>query len=341
LGTTYSDAGVDIEEEGRAIEALISEIKKSQFIKKGDVGENLTDIGHFSALVRINKSQALAVNSDGVGTKIIIANLMEKYDTIGIDLFAMNANDLICVGAEPLTLVDYLAMDKPNPVITKEIGKGLLKGANLAKASISGGELATLPEMVNGFDLAGMMVGIVDINNSITGEKIMPGDIVVGLESSGIHSNGLTLARKILLNKYDIRSKINGVVIGDELLQPTKIYVQEVMETLKKVDIKGMVNITGGGFKNLKRVTKFGYRINHLPKVPEIFNLIQREGKVTDHEMYRTYNMGIGFCIIVGKKDVNKVISICKKYSTNAWNIGTVVNKSGVQIKVNKTKLLY
>jgi phosphoribosylformylglycinamidine cyclo-ligase len=341
LGTTYSEAGVNIEEEGRAIEALISEIKKSRLIKKGGVGENLTDIGHFSALVRINKSQALAVNSDGVGTKIIIAILMEKYDTIGIDLFAMNANDLICVGAEPLTLVDYIAMDKPNPVITKEIGKGLLKGANLTNASISGGELATLPDMVKGFDLAGMMVGIVDINRSITGEKIMPGDIVVGLQSSGIHSNGLTLARKILLKKYDIKSKVNGIVIGDELLQPTKIYVQEVMETLKKVDIKGMVNITGGGFENLKRVTKFGYRITHLPKVPEIFDIIQREGKVTDHEMYRTYNMGIGFCIIVGKKDVNKVISICKKHSTDAWNIGTVVNKSGVHIKANKIELLY
>lgn len=333
MGTTYADAGVDIEAEGDAIDAIVSEVKRTLLFRKGKTGESLTGIGHFAGLIRISRSKAIALSADGVGSKIIIAELLGKYDTIGIDLVAMNANDIICVGAEPLTLVDYLAMEKPDPGITREIAKGLARGAEAAGASISGGELATLPEVIKGLDLAGLMIGIVDIDKVVTGERIAPGDVVVGLESSGIHSNGLTLARKVLLERYDVHASIDGMVIGEELLRPTKIYVGEVMEALRSAEVKGLANITGGGLGNLTRITKHGFMIDQLPEPQPIFKLIQREGKVSEFEMYRTFNMGVGFCIVVGRKDVEAVISACGKYGTRAWELGKVVAGRGVRIK--------
>jgi phosphoribosylformylglycinamidine cyclo-ligase len=333
MGTTYADAGVDMDAEGDAIDAIVSEVKRTLLLRKGKTGESLTGIGHFAGLIRISRSRAIALSADGVGSKIIIAELLEKYDTIGIDLVAMNANDIICVGAEPLTLVDYLAMEKPDPGITREIAKGLVRGAETAGASISGGELATLPEVIKGLDLAGLMIGVVDIDKVVTGERIAPGDVVVALESSGIHSNGLTLARKVLLERYDVHTNLDGMVIGDELLRPTKIYVREVMEALRRAEVKGLANITGGGLGNLTRITKHGFRIDQLPETPPIFKLIQREGQVSEFEMYRTFNMGVGFCIVVSRKDVEDVISACEKYGTKAWELGKIVAGEGVRIK--------
>ncbi|MBU2559904.1 phosphoribosylformylglycinamidine cyclo-ligase, partial [archaeon] len=193
---TYADAGVDIDTENEVIDAVVSGIKKTLTFRKGRVGEAITGIGHFSGIIGLDKKRALALAADGVGTKILVAEMIGKYDTIGIDLIAMNANDLICTGAEPVTMLDYLAVEKHDPHVTAEIAKGLTTGCEMAGISISGGELATLPEVVRGIDLAGFMVGIVDIDKIITGRDITPGDAVVGFESSGIHSNGLTLARK-------------------------------------------------------------------------------------------------------------------------------------------------
>jgi phosphoribosylformylglycinamidine cyclo-ligase len=333
MGATYAEAGVDIDAEGKAISAIVEEVKKTLRFRRGKEGEGISISGHFSGLVRIGPSRALALTSDGVGSKIMVAEQVGRYDTLGMDLVAMNVNDIICVGAEPLAMVDYLAMEAPNPGIVREIAKGLVRGAELAGITIAGGELATLPEMVKGFDIAGFALGIVELDKLVTGEDIAPGDIVVGLESSGIHSNGLTLARKLLLDKYGGDAVVDGVAIGEELLRPTKIYVPEVMGVLKKVEVKGMANITGGGLGNLTRITKYGFFIDSLPEPQPIFKLIQREGDVSDSEMYRTFNMGTGFCIVVPQEKEEEVIDVCLKHGTKAWALGKVDRGEGVRFK--------
>ncbi len=329
---TYADAGVDIESENASITAIVSGIQSTLSLRKGRVGESITGIGHFSGIIRINEKKGIALTSDGVGSKILVANMLSKYDTIGIDLIAMNANDIICTGAEPLTLVDYLAVEKHDAKISSEIARGLSAGAKMAGISISGGELATLPEIINGIDLAGFMIGIVDIESIITGEDIRPGDAVVGLESSGIHSNGLTLARKVLFEKYGPNEKIfDKRTVAQELLVPTKIYVKEVLELINVVRPAGLANITGGGLGNLSRLTSHGFYIDNLPEEQSVFKEIQK-GNVSEKEMYRTFNMGIGFCVVVKNNDVETVIDICKKFGTIATKIGKVVEGQGVNV---------
>ncbi|RMF90936.1 MAG: phosphoribosylformylglycinamidine cyclo-ligase, partial [Methanobacteriota archaeon] len=265
----YASAGVDIEVEGEAVQAVLSRLKKTGKRPSGKTGEVLSSTGHFCSLIRLNDRQAMAIATDGVGSKIKVAEEMGRFDTIGIDLVAMNVNDIICSGARPLTMVDYIAFEKVDPRVAGEIGKGLAKGAELAGISVSGGETATLPDMIKGVDLAGTAVGLVDVDKIITGAKIAPGDVVVGLESSGIHSNGLTLGRKVLLKHYSIDERVFGEkTVGEELLTPTRIYVKEVMETLEKVDVHGLANITGGGLGNLARITGYGFEITHLPEPP-------------------------------------------------------------------------
>jgi phosphoribosylformylglycinamidine cyclo-ligase len=338
---TYAEAGVDIDLESLAIKAIVSQVKKTLSYRRGKVGESPIGLGHFAGLIKISDERALAVSADGVGSKILVAEMLGKYDTIGIDLIAMNANDIICVGAEPLTLVDYLAMERPDPKITKEIAKGLAIGAEMAGISISGGELATLPEIIKGLDLAGLMIGIVDIRSIVTGEAIKPGDVVVGLESSGIHSNGLTLARKVLLGNYKLEDKIGERSVGEELLMPTKIYVREILDLLRKVKVKGLANITGGGLGNLTRITKYGYFLDSLPEPQAVFKEIQRLGNVSEKEMYRTFNMGIGFCIVIEEEEADKTIKISKKHGTKAYRIGNVNEKEGVRIEGKDFVLKY
>ncbi len=334
LAKDYAQAGVDIDVEGEAVSAIVSQIKGSLNRDTGKIGENLTGIGHFCSLVRIDSVRALAIATDGVGSKIKIADELGSFETIGIDLIAMNVNDMICTGARPLSLVDYIAFEKVDPAVSRAIGIGLAAGAEQADISISGGEIATLPEIIRGVDLAGTGVGIVDIDRVISGEKIEPGDVVVGLESSGVHSNGLTLARKVLLKHHSIDDKIFGEkTVGQELLTPTKIYVPEVMALLEKVEVRGLANITGGGLGNLQRITKFGFEITNLPEPQAVFKKIQRLEGIADSEMYRTFNMGVGFCIVVKPGDADAVIEICKGHGTKAQVIGTVVKEPGVQVK--------
>lgn len=339
---TYREAGVDINKESLAIKGLVSELRDTFLHRKDKVGEVLSDIGHFSGVIKLSQSKGLAISTDGVGTKILVAHAMNKYDTLGIDLVAMNTNDIICIGAEPLAMVDYLAMENPDPRITREIGKGLNKGSKEAMISIVGGELATLPEIVNGLDLTGTIVGIVNLDNIITGEEVRVGDVIIGLESSGIHSNGLTLARKVLLEKYNIKDKIFGSKsVGEELLVPTKIYVKEVLDILKEVKVHGLANITGGGLGNLTRLTQYGFLIDYLPAPQKIFQFIQKTGNIAEKEMYRTFNMGIGFCVIAKESEANKIIDICKKHRTKAFEIGRVVKGEGVKIKGKDFALKY
>jgi phosphoribosylformylglycinamidine cyclo-ligase len=322
---TYSDSGVDISLEESVVSKIVSKVEPT--LKNRDV---ISESGHFASLLKLG-NKAIAMSTDGVGSKILIAELINKYDTVGIDCVAMVVNDLICVGAEPIALVDYLAVEKADPKIASEIAVGLAKGAELSKTAIIGGETASLPDIVNNFDLAATGIGFVDIDKIITGKSIKDGDILIGLKSNGIHSNGLSLARKVLLENF----KIDDIVpesentIGEELLKPTEIYVKAIVDLLKtNLEIKGLAHITGSGFNNLKRLNKkVGFEIDNLPEPQAIFKLIYGQNVPLD-EMYKVFNMGIGFVVIVSEKDCNNVLNHLKNHS-NPYKIGKVTSKKG------------
>jgi phosphoribosylformylglycinamidine cyclo-ligase len=331
---TYADSGVDIFEKEHAIEELLSSITTKR--KKG-IGRPMG--GHYAGLIEFG-DYALVLCTDGVGTKVKVASALKKWDTIGIDCIAMNVNDALCVGAEPLAFVDYLAMDDPNPKITHEIGKGLQKGAEQANISIVGGETADLPELINGFDLAGTCLAYVEKKRIILGGKIFPGDVIIGLSSSGIHSNGYTLARKVVeAGGFKYTDKFPdgfypGKTIGEVMLTPTKIYVKEIVELLKKVDVHGLAHITGSGLRNLSRLKENVKYVIEEPFEPQpIFKFIQKYGNIEDKEMYRTFNMGMGFVVIAAEKDVDKTLEILKKYSDASVKVVGVIKKgSGVEV---------
>lgn len=305
---TYAGSGVDIYQEHKAIKALSSQIT----YKRTGMGAPLTDIGHYAGLIEFGE-YALALATDGVGSKILIANEMRRWTTVGIDCIAMNVNDLLAIGAEPLSFVDYLAIARPDEEIMAQIGQGLQQGAQLSRMTIVGGETATLPEIVNGFDLAGTCLGAVKKDNIITGEKITEGDVLVGVPSSGIHSNGYTLARKIIeQSEYDYHDPFPynpDTTIGDELLIPTRIYI-EILDVIKECEVHGLAHITGSGLLKLRRITSLGFNI-HSPLRPQpVFKFLQEQGHVDDLEMYRTYNMGMGFLIVLPKKDAARAAKI-------------------------------
>jgi len=331
---TYKESGVDITKEDKAIKEILKNIKN----KRKGIGQPLG--GHYAGMIEFG-IYALVLCTDGVGSKVKIAEEIKKYDTVGIDCIAMNVNDAICVGAEPLSFVDYLAINDPNPVITKQIGKGLAKGAEQANISIIGGETASLPEIINGFDLAGTCLGYVKKKEIITGEKIKPGDNIIGLRSNGIHSNGYTLARKII-KKIGLSYKdkfpeeiYKDKTVGEILLRPTHIYVKEIIELLKKIKPHGIAHITGGGLLNLKRLNEnVKYNIDNPFEPQEIFNFLQKHGNVENKEMYQTFNMGMGLAIIVPKKDTDKALQLLKKHSkVEVKKVGKISEGNGVELK--------
>jgi len=330
---TYSESGVDINLEEATVSALVSEIKNTLSFR--DV---MTESGHFAALVKLG-NKAIAMSTDGVGSKILVAKMMEKYDTVGIDCIAMVVNDILCVGAEPIAMVDYLAVEKADPEIASQIGKGLAKGAKMSKIAMIGGETASLPEIVKDFDLAGTGIGIVDIDKVITGDKISEGDVLIGIESDGIHSNGLSLARNVFFDKLgltvdDPLPDDPDTTVGEELLRPTAIYVETIVNLLNSdIDVHGLAHITGGGVLNLKRLKKgIGYDINNLPEPYPIFKSIHSANVPLD-EMYKVFNMNIGFVVIVNKKDAQKTIDMIEKHK-KAFKIGYVTADVEEKIKV-------
>lgn len=328
---TYSQSGVDIDLEENTVAKIAS--KLSSTLKYRDI---IAGSGHYAALVKFG-DKAIAMSTDGVGSKILIAEMMDKYDTIGIDCIAMVVNDILCVGAEPIALVDYLAVETPSVDMASEIADGLVKGAELSKISIIGGETASLPDIIKNFDLAGTGIGFVDIDKIITGENIKPGDALIGIKSDGIHSNGLSLARKAIFEdaKLTVDDKLpnSDVSVGEELLRPTRIYVEPIMELLKKdFNIKGLAHITGGGFNNLKRLNKeVGFKIDTLPEPHEIFKLIYNQD-IPIEEMYRVFNMGVGFVVIANENEVEEIIDLLNNYC-DATKIGTVIDENKVLIK--------
>lgn len=328
---TYAESGVDIFKEEKAIEGIISNIKK----RREGIGKPLG--GHYAGMIEFGK-YALVLCTDGVGSKVLIATEMNKWDTVGIDCIAMNVNDAICVGAEPIAFVDYLAIDDPKPEITKEIGKGLEKGAELSNISIISGETASLPEIINGFDLAGTCLAYVEKEKIVTGEKIKSGDILIGLSSSGIHSNGYTLARKVLLkNGFSYHDKFPddlypGKKIGEVYLTPTRIYVKEIVELLKNVNVHGVAHITGSGLRKIQRINKNVKFVINDPFEPlPIFRFIQKYGNIDNKEMYQTFNMGMGLVVIVSKNNVDKALDILKKKSeADVKIVGRVEKGNGI-----------
>lgn len=341
---TYEEAGVSIDKAKKAHKLIGELIEKTYKFRKGKFGEVAGEYGHYAGLIRIGPDLCLALHVDGVGTKVLVSQLMNKYDTVGIDLVAMHANDLICMGAEPVALEDYLAVEEADPELIAEIMKGIVAGAEIAQMAVIGGETATMPDVIKGevkgkgYDLSAMSVGIVKISDIITGEKIEPSDIIIGLESSGIHSNGLTLARKALLDlgNLTIDDTIPGgqVKVGEELIRPTKIYSREILEIIKKIEVHGLAHITGGAFSKLDRLSfgKIGFNVNNLPDPPQIFKTIQSITKISDYEMYRTFNMGIAFCIITDESNYSEIETICQKYGTRTYQVGEITSEMGVFI---------
>ena len=333
-GMTYRDAGVDIDRIRTAQKSIGEIISVTHNMLA--IGKVMSGFGHYAGVVKLG-SEMVALHTDGVGTKVIVAQLMSKFNTVGIDCVAMNVNDVICVGTQPIGFIDYIALREPNDWLLQEIAKGLVKGAQQCEMAIIGGETAILPDIIagnieNAFDLAGMVMGVVK-GKPILGDRIKPGHIILGVESSGLHSNGYTLARKVLLSKYSVDDNADHLVrtVGEELLIPTRIYVRPVMEIVKKrIRVHGLANITGGAFTKLPRLnSKVRYDFDDLPTPTGIFKQIQVDGDIDSKEMYRTFNMGIGFCVIASKASTDDVIHVFEKHKMCCKPIGKIMKGKG------------
>ncbi|PZO50469.1 MAG: phosphoribosylformylglycinamidine cyclo-ligase [Alphaproteobacteria bacterium] len=330
----YKDAGVDTEAADEGLRRLTDNVRAT-WPHPGAFGEVKLDIGYFANVVAMGDI-GLALCTDGVGSKAIIAQMVDKYDTVGIDCVAMNVNDLICVGARPVSMVDYIAIERANPDLLEALSRGLCEGARLAGVSISGGEISQIKDIITGnrpgfgFDLVGMAIGDVSLDKINFGQSVEPGDIVIGIEGNGIHSNGLSLARRAFfeLNNFSIDHQFDELELplGMELLRPTLIYVAEVLEMLATHNVKALAHITSDGLLNLTRVkAPVGYVIDNMPPLPSIFSLVQRYAEVSSAEMYQIYNMGVGFCVVVSPDDADNVLSIIERHGKQAWKIGYAV----------------
>lgn len=338
----YKSAGVDVEAGYKAVELMKGHVK-STFRP-----EVLADIGGFGGLFSIAKAKdmeepVLVSGTDGVGTKLKIAFIMDKHNTIGIDAVAMCVNDVVCSGAEPLFFLDYIACGKNEPEKIAEIVSGVAEGCRQSGCSLIGGETAEMPGFypVDEYDLAGFTVGIMDKTKSIDGSRICDGDVLIGIASSGIHSNGYSLVRKVFdINKESLNTykESLGSTLGEALLTPTKIYVKPVLELIKQVDVKGLSHVTGGGFiENIPRMMPKGTKANIEEgtwEILPIFKLLEKKGSVERMSMYNTFNMGIGMVAAVAEKDAEKVLKTLADMGEKAYIIGNVTKGEGIEIKL-------
>ena len=286
--------------------------------------------GHYASVIKLDERTGIALSTDGVGTKLVLAEQLGRFDTIGIDCVAMNVNDVICVGAEPLAMLDYIAIEKADPAVCEEIGVGLARGAERAGIEIPGGELAQLGQLVRGVDVSGACFGTVALDAIVDGSAVEPGDVVIGLPSSGLHSNGYTLARSALAD-IPLEDERLGRPLGDVLLEPTEIYVKPIVELLRSaVDVRGLAHITSGGTGNLLRLAaEVGYEIDHpLPVLP-VFDLIQELGEVSKEEMQEVFNMGCGFCVVVPAADEAAALGLLRGHYPAARRIGRATDSAG------------
>lgn len=332
-GASYEASGVSTDRAAEGLRRITDRIRGTWTVAAG-TGRVALPLGQYANVIEV-AGQGIAFSTDGVGSKALIAQMLGKYDTIGIDCVAMNVNDIICVGARPVSMVDYIAIETAVPQMLEDIAIGLAEGARQAEISISGGEIAQLPGMIHGadghgFDLVGTAIGHVGLDAILVGDAIEPGDVIIGVSSTGVHSNGLTLARKVLFDTcgFSLERHFDdlGCTLGEELIKPTGIYVREAMQVRDTVPgLKAMVHVTSDGFWNLKRMrATVKYVIDALPDTPPIFDLIQRSGGVTDDEMYHVYNMGIGFCFVVSEAGAEATLDILRTHGRTATRIGRV-----------------
>jgi phosphoribosylformylglycinamidine cyclo-ligase len=336
---TYEAAGVRPQAE--ALSSVVQHLGPTL----GGLAENakvLTDFGHYASVIHINDDLAVAISTDGVGSKTLVASALDRYDTIGFDCVAMNVNDVLCVGARPLALVDYIGVHSLDRRRLDDLLRGLGGAAKEAEVAIPGGELAQLPEIIGAqgdetaFDLVGTCIGIVHPDKLVLGASVRPGDALIGIESSGIHSNGLTLARRVLINGagYELEDTLGrlGRTLGEELLCPTEIYVRGITALWDAgVETRGLAHITSDGLANLCRLeARVGYEIRELPPTPEIFKLISEVGEVESREMYRVFNMGIGFVVVTPAESAASCVGVLEATGYRAHEIGTVTDQEGV-----------
>ena len=337
----YAEAGVDITAGYKAVELMKQHVKRT-IIPGAD-----TDIGGFGGLFELDMTgitkPVLVSGTDGVGTKLKIAFLMDKHDTVGIDCVAMCVNDIVCAGAKPLFFLDYIACGKNYPEKIADIVKGVAEGCVMAGCALTGGETAEMPGFYpeDEYDLAGFSCGIVDKEKVIDNNSMKEGDVIIGLASSGIHSNGFSLVRKVFdVENADLMSPIEalgGKSLGEALLEPTKIYVKPVIALLEEVKVKGISHITGGGFyENIPRSIPDGLcaKVNKSSvKVLPIFELLAKTGNIDERDMFNTYNMGVGMSIVVPADETDKALRILKGAGEDAYVIGEIIKaKEKIQI---------
>ena len=328
----YARSGVDQHAADRAVAALVGVLKT---IDPGRASRSVLASGHYAAVLEVAPNLGIAVGTDGVGSKLILAEQTGRYDTVGIDCVAMNVNDVVCVGAEPIALLDYLAVERADPVVMEQIGIGLKRGAELAGVEIPGGEVAILPELIrghpspNGFDLTATCFGTVALDQIVTGDEIAPGDALIGLPSSGLHSNSYTLARRVL--EADLDEPFEGGTVADALLEPTVIYVRAALELLRSdVPVHGLAHITGGGLLNLTRLNAHvGFTSEDPLPVSPIIALVQERGDVADAEAWEVFNMGCGFVAIVPEASADAATELLAHHHPGSRRIGTVTGEAG------------
>ncbi len=329
---SYKAAGVDVTAGYESVRLIKGDVKRTE------IPGCISGIGGFGGLFQLDVSTmaepVLVSGTDGVGTKLKIAMLLNKHDTIGIDCVAMCVNDIICCGAKPLYFLDYIAIGKNIPEKVASIVKGVADGCVMAGCALIGGETAEHPGMMaeDEYDIAGYSTGVVDKSKIIDNSAIKAGDAIIGIASSGVHSNGFSLVRKVFnINEQKVKTFVPelGKSLGDALLTPTRIYVKPVLDLISKVNVKGISHITGGGFyENIPRMLPDGISAKITAnswQIPAIFSLIQKEGNISEHDMYNTFNMGIGMAVVVADEDKQKAVDILKENGEEAYVIGSTV----------------
>lgn len=338
---SYKEAGVDVTAGYKAVELMKSHVAKTM------TSGVLSGIGGFGGLFELDleniKKPVLVSGTDGVGTKLKIAFLMDKHDTVGIDCVAMCVNDVICCGAKPQFFLDYIALGKNVPERVAEIVSGVAEGCVQAGSALIGGETAEMPGFypVDEYDMAGFSVGVVDKDKILKPDTQKAGDVMIGIKSSGVHSNGFSLVRKVFdINEETVKKYYDelGTTLGETLLTPTKIYVKPIMSLLEKVNVKSISHITGGGFyENMPRALPNGIsvEINRSDvQVLPIFDLIQKTGNISEHDMFNTFNMGVGMTVVVDKADAEKTVETLKSAGEDAYILGKLIDSDeGVIIK--------
>lgn len=349
----YDRSGVDTNRAKAGLSSLARSINVTLKLRDGMAsGRPFMGLGYYANVLELPGGMGLAISTDGVGTKLIVAQMAGRYDTVGIDLIAMNVNDVICVGAEPIAMVDYIACGEVDDRIFDELGRGLLVGSQESRITIPGGEIAQIKELIrphgnsSGLDLVGTAVGTVPWKSVNIGADVKPGDVLVGLAASGLHSNGYTLARRVLLDTAKLKlgdhSAELGKTIGDELLTPTRIYVKPVMDMLaQNLACHALLHITGDGFCNINRIrADVGFVIDRLPEPGGVYRMIQKLGSINDAEMFSVFNMGIGFVVVTTPSDAPKVIDIAKKYGISGSVIGHATNEHKKEIRLAQYGLI-